>query len=94
MIDLQKFQQDKLEIIGIKVTLTKLVRLLSVEINKNLDFNIHTSDICKIVSNKNNVLIRIRNYLDKNKAYKICQAYILSQFNYRIGINFCGYRFL
>ena len=33
----------------------------------------------KIVSNKTNVLIRIRNYLDNIKAYKICQAYILSQ---------------
>ena len=61
---------------------SKSVKLLGVEIDYKLTFDSHISNICKIVNNKTNALMRIRSYLDIDSALKIAKAYILSQFNY------------
>ena len=78
----QLASNDHFEFAGIKIAPSNSVKLLGVEIDNNLNFNVHIKNICKIVNNKINALIRIRCYLDTDKALKICNAYILSQFNY------------
>ena len=61
---------------------SKSVNLLGVEIDKRLTFDNHILNICKIVNNKTNALVRIRSYLDNDHAQQVANAYILSQFNY------------
>ena len=80
-----------LDAAGIKLAASESVRLLGVEIDENLNFNKHIATICKIVNNRTNALIRIRPYLDIEKSRQLCNAYILSQFNYcRVIWMFCS----
>ena len=73
---------DHLEFATFKVAPSSTVKLLGVNIDKNLNFNFHIEKICKLLNNKTNALIRIRKFLDDEQARKIAQAYILSQLNY------------
>ena len=75
-------ENDFFEFANIKIVCSKTVRLLGIDIDNKLNFNSHIDKICKIVNNKTNALVRIRNFVDEEKAHKIAQAYILSQFNY------------
>ena len=70
----QLAEYDRFEFAGIKVEPSKLVKLLSVEIDSNLNFNLHINKICKIANNKTKALIRTRKHLDTDKARKVCKA--------------------
>ena len=61
---------------------SKSVKLLGVQIDNNLDFNEHVSNICKKVSIKLHALRRISHYMSKNKLRIIMKAFIESQFGY------------
>ena len=40
------------------------LKLLGIDIEKKLSFEYHIKNLCKIVNNKTNALLRIRNYID------------------------------
>ena len=61
---------------------SKSVQLLGVQIDCNLDFNEHVSNICKKVSKKLHALYRVSQYMNKNKLRIIMKAFIESQFGY------------
>ena len=58
------------------------VKLLGVKIDSKLNFSEHVQTLCKSASNKVKALFRLRPYLDVYSAKKLCEAFILSTFNY------------
>ena len=64
------------------ISASKSVKLLGVQIDNNLDFNEHVSNICKKVSKKLHALRRVTHYMSKNKLRIIMKAFIESQFGY------------
>ena len=60
----------------------KSVKLLGVQIDNNLDFSEHVSNICKKVSKKLHALQRVSHYMSINKLRIIMKAFIESQFGY------------
>ena len=61
---------------------TQCVKLLGISIDSKLKFNTHVQALCINASKKTKALFRIRPYLDMYSAKRICDAYILSPFNY------------
>ena len=58
------------------------VTLLGVNIDFMLNFNDHTSDICRKASQQLAVLIRIGRFLTKHGKLTIFKSFIMSNFNY------------
>ena len=58
------------------------VKLLGVTIDSKLNFNSHVNTLCRTASQKVKALFRIRLFLNTDCAKKLCNAYILSTFNY------------
>ena len=67
---------------GHTIASSKSVKLLGVQIDNNLDFNEHVSNICKNVSKKIHALRRVSQYMSKSKLRIIMKAFIESQFGY------------
>ena len=67
---------------GHTIPASKSVTLLGVQIDNNLDFNEHVSNICKKVSKKLHALRRVSQHMSKNKLRIIMTAFIESQFGY------------
>lgn len=64
------------------VTPSKSVKLLGITIDNDLKFDLHINDICRKANNKIWCLYRIRKYLDEKHARRLCNAFVLSNFNY------------
>ena len=60
----------------------KSVKLLGLEIDNELNFNEHVTNICNTVSQKLHALARISFYMKVNKLRLILKAFIESQFQY------------
>lgn len=58
------------------------VKLLGIHIDCKLNFSEHVKKLCKSASGKVKALFRIRPYLDVQSAKRLCEAFILSTFNY------------
>ena len=58
------------------------VKLLGVIIENQLSFYPHIKDICKKVSCKTKIILRIRSFLNQRLADTLFNAYILSAFRY------------
>ena len=58
------------------------VKLLGVNIDNELNFNTHISNLCKKGNQKLHALARISKYLSKDKLKIIMKTFIISQFNY------------
>lgn len=67
---------------GVKTSSSDCVKLLGVVIDSNLNFQKHVSTICNKAGGKTKALLRIKPYISSKTAMSICNAYILSQFNY------------
>jgi hypothetical protein len=77
-------QLNDIEICINNITLkSKLcVKLLGVNIDYKLNFSEHVKTLCKGASGKIKALFRIRPYLNLESAKRLCEAFILSSFNY------------
>ena len=58
------------------------VKLLVIEIDYQLNFDIHISSICKKASHQLNILKRLGRYLDRLSKLTIFHTFILSNFNF------------
>jgi len=67
---------------GVDLKPSANVKLLGVTIDRKLNFRSHIDSLCASASQKVNALFRIRPYLNVHCAKQICNAYILSSFNY------------
>ena len=56
------------------------VKLLGINIDHN--FSEHVKTLCKSASGKIKALFRIRHYLDLHSVKRVCEAFIMSTFNY------------
>ena len=58
------------------------VKLLGIEIDYQLNFDIHISSICRKASQQLNILKRLGRYLDRLSKLTIFHTFILSNFNF------------
>ena len=58
------------------------VRLLGIEIDEKLNFNHHTNNFCKSVSNQLNALIRLKHLLGFKERKVLANTFVMSNFNY------------
>ena len=61
---------------------SKSVKLLGITIDKELKFDLHIDNICKQANKKVCCLYRIRRFLNVDNAQRLCNAFVLSNFNY------------
>ena len=71
-----------IEIDGSSIKSNKEVKLFGVTIDKDINFNSHVRISCRQANQKVNALLTIRNYLSLKNTQLLCNAYILSPFNY------------
>ena len=64
------------------ITCDESVKLLGVDLDYKLNFDMHTANICKKASNQINALKRIGKFLDFKSRKTIYHAFILSNFNF------------
>ena len=72
----------RLNIEDSKVPTTGHVKLLGVEIDSKLTFNKHIETLCFKVNKKVSAFARLNNYISREQALAVCNAVILSNFNY------------
>ena len=77
----KKVQTD-FSIDNINIKLEKSVKLLGVELDDKLKFDIQVSSMCKKAAKQLNALKRIGHLLDQSSRLTIFRAYIMSNFNY------------
>ena len=58
------------------------VKLLGVQIDDQLNFNLHISNICRSAANQPNALIRLKRFLDFEEKKTLTNSYFYSNFNY------------
>ena len=71
-----------IDISGVALKSSPAVKLLGVFLDRKLNFKTHIQSLCKTASQKLKALFRIRPYLNFRCAKRLCEAYILSTFNY------------
>ena len=64
------------------VSCEETVKLLGIEIDYQLNFDIHISSICRKASQQLNILKRLGRYLDRLSKLTIFHTFILSNFNF------------
>ena len=72
----------RLDIEGSKVSATDCIKLLVVEIDNKLKLDKHVKTLCSKVNLKINAFSRLKTYISSEQASLICNAVILSNFNY------------
>ena len=65
-----------------KILSTNKVKLLGIEIDNALTFTAHIQNLCSKVNRRINAFSRINTYISRPQAMLICNAVILSNFNY------------
>ena len=65
-----------------KVLTTNRVKLLGIEIDNELNFTAHIQNLCSKVNRKINAFSRLNTYISRPQAMLICNAVVLSNFNY------------
>ena len=58
------------------------VKLLGVQIDDQLNFNLHISNICRSAANQLNALIRLKRFLDFEEKKTLINSYFYSNFNH------------
>ena len=72
----------RLNIEGKKLPTTDTVKLLGIQIDNKLKLNKHIHGLCSKVIQKVSAFARLNTYLSPDKATKICNTIVLSNFNY------------
>ena len=65
-----------------KILTTNTVKLLGIEIDNELTFTAHIQNLCSKVNREINAFSRLNTYISRLQAMLICNAVILSNFNY------------
>ena len=79
---LSKKDPDDILIAGTHIANSSYEKLLGINIDSDLKFDKHVSEICNKVSQKVNALSRISNYMSLPKRRVVMKTFIESQFNY------------
>ena len=71
-----------IQIANFTIKSSKAKKLLGINLDKNLKFDIHVESICQKANRKLNALARIANYMELPKRHILMNAFFKSQFNY------------
>ena len=76
------FSNTKISVNNENLEIVPSVKLLGIQIDSQLNFNMHINNICKSAANQLNALIRLNCFLgiDENKV--LVNRFVLSNFNY------------
>ena len=67
---------------GSSISCESTVKLLGIEIDYQLNFDVHIGNICRKASQQLNILKRLGPYLDRLSKLTIFHTFILSNFNF------------
>ena len=81
-LGLQGEKRLRLNIEENKIPTAGHVKLLGVEIDSKLTFSKHIETLCSKVNKKVSAFARLNNYISREQALTVCNAVILSNFNY------------
>ena len=71
-----------LNIDGQKIKQSEHVKLLGVQIDNKLNFNVHVKELCKKMNQKLSAFSRIRPFLNREKAKILLTSIVMSNFSY------------
>ena len=74
--------QETIKIDNKTVKVKSSVKLLGVQIDAELNFNLHNANICRSAANQLNALIRLRKFLGFEEKKVLINSYFYSNFNY------------
>ena len=74
--------QETIKIDNKAVKVKSSVKLLGVQIDAELNFNLHIANICRSAANQLNALIRLRKFLGFEEKKVLINSYFYSNFNY------------
>ena len=74
--------QEPIKIDNKAVKVKSPVKLLGVQIEAELNFNLHIANICRSAANQLNALIRLRKFLGFEEKKVLINSYFYSNFNY------------
>ena len=65
-----------------QIKVVSSVKLLAVQLDDKLNFNLHIGNICKSAANQLNVLIRLKKFLNFKENKILMNSYFMANFNY------------
>ena len=78
----QGHTKQTFEIRGKVIEASPSVKLLGVQIDDKLNFNLHITNICRSAANQLNALIRLKQFLSFEAKKVLVNSYFYSNFNY------------
>ena len=78
----QDHTKETFEIVDNVIEASPLVKLLGVQIDDKLNFNLHITNICRSAANQLNALIRLKQFLSFEAKKVLVNSYFYSNFNY------------
>ena len=90
-----KINLQSLKINGNSIETSENVKLLGIEIDNHLNFQLHVSTICKKAAGQLKALLRLKSFLNQDQRNIIGNSFIYSNFNYCPLIrHFCSQRLM
>ena len=76
------FSNTKISVNNENLEIVPSVKLLRIQIDSQLNFNMHINNICKSAANQLNALIRLNCFLGIDEKKVLVNSFVLSNFNY------------
>ena len=76
------FSNTKISVNNESLEIVPSVKLLGIQIDSQLNFNMHINNICKSAANQLNALIRLNCFLGIDEKKVLVNSFVLSNFNY------------
>ena len=65
-----------------QINVVSSVKLLGLQLDDKLNFNLHISNICKSAANQLNALIRLKKFMNSEEKKILINSYFMPNFNY------------
>ena len=65
-----------------QIKVVSSVKLLGIQLDEKLNFNLHISNICKSAANQLNSLIRLKKFMNFEEKKVLINSYFMANFNY------------
>ena len=90
-----KINRQSLKINGNSIETSESVKVLGIEIDDHLNFNLHVSTVCKKTGGQLNALSTLKSFLNQDQKNIIANSFIYSNFNYcPLVSHFCSQRLI
>ena len=65
-----------------QINVVSSVKLLGLQLDEKLNFNLHISNICKSAANQQNALIRLKKFMNFEEKKTLINSYFMANFKY------------